>query len=128
METAQKLFMKTPMHVLKLILFTAAALALSAISAASANSGFLLESIAAEVDEDMVRGPVVAKTDTSLTVGEKVIATTLATTFMKEGKAITLKDIQVGEVVKVVVSKSADDKLQAVSVEVIPRENKEGKP
>ena len=117
--------MKTTNPVLKLVLGAACAVALSVASAGKSNfvspeaDGFRF------LDQDAVRGAVSAKTDASLTVNDKVITTTLATTFTKDGKAITLKDIQVGDLVKVVTSKSGEDKLQAVSVAVIPKENKD---
>src|ERR1043166_5770264 len=70
-------------------------------------------------DREFVQGKVSAKTDSTLTVDGKVIATTAATAVMKDGKPITTTDVHVGDKVKVAASKTADGSLQAVTVEVL---------
>ncbi len=70
-------------------------------------------------DRESVQGKVSAKTEASLTVDGKVITTTGATAFMKDGKPITISDVQVGDKVKVGATKVTDGSLQAVMVEVL---------
>ena len=68
---------------------------------------------------ETVQGKVSAKTDSSLTVDGKVIGTTVATAFVKDGKPITISEVQLGAKVKVVASKESDGSLQAITVEVL---------
>src|SRR2546427_12393200 len=59
-------------------------------------------------DRESVQGKVSAKTEASLTVDGKVITTTAATAFMKDGKPMTMSDVRVGDKVKVAASKATD--------------------
>jgi hypothetical protein len=78
-------------------------------------------------DQDTVRGSVNAKTDTSLTVDGTLVTTTLATMFTKDGKGITMKDITVGDKVRVRTMKGPADRLQALEVEVVTKDDKRDK-
>ena len=73
---------------------------------------------------ETIQGKVSAKTDSSLTVDGKVIATTAATAFTKEGKPITLSDVQVGDKVKVTASKEGDGTWRAIAVEILGTQQK----
>ena len=73
------------------------------------------------VDREFVAGKVSAKTEASLTVDGKSIATTDGTSYLKEGKAVTLSDVQVGDQVRIAATKTTDGSLQAVMVEVMAK-------
>jgi hypothetical protein len=68
---------------------------------------------------ESILGSVSAKTGSSLTVSGKTIATTVGSAFIRDGRAVELSDIQVGDKVKVVASKGPDDTWRADSVEVV---------
>ena len=63
-----------------------------------------------------VSGKVEAKTDTTLTVGGRIVSISSSTTFAKAGAAIGSGDIKVGDKVNIVTS---DDGQVAVTVDVI---------
>ncbi len=75
---------------------------------------------------ESIQGKVSAKTGSSLTVDGKVITTTAGTAFTKNGKPITLLDVQVGDKVKVTAAKEADGTWQAIAVEVLETPPKAG--
>ena len=66
-----------------------------------------------------VSGKVDAKTDTTLTVGGRVVSIGSSTTFSKAGASIGSGDIKVGNKVNIVTS---EDGQVAVSVDVISTE------
>lgn len=112
--------MKTKSQLIELSLCLVCALAPVSLLTLTANS---TESSAPQTyDRESIRGKVSAKTDAAFTVDGKSIATTPGTSFMKQGKAITFADVQVGNMVKVTASAGADGSLQAVSVEVLANE------
>jgi|GEM_PF-1911786 len=63
-----------------------------------------------------VSGKVESKTDTTLTVGGRIVSISSSTTFAKAGAAIGSGDIKVGDKVNIVTS---DDGQVAVTVDVI---------
>ena len=73
-------------------------------------------------ERDSIQGKVSAKSDSSLTVDGKAIAVTANTSYMKEGKPITLADIQTGDQVKVSASMRTDGSLEALSVVVLAKQ------
>lgn len=60
-------------------------------------------------------GKVTAKSDTSLTIGDRTVSLTIATAFTKGGAKIGRGDVKAGDTVNVV---TTDDGQVAVSVEV----------
>jgi hypothetical protein len=72
-------------------------------------------------ERESVQGKVSAKTDSSLTVDGKSIIVTANTSYLKEGKPITLADIQTGDQVKVSASMRTDGSLEALSVMVLAK-------
>ena len=72
------------------------------------------------LDNMEVAGKVTAKTDTSLLVDGKPVVINETTSFTKEGRAIKLGDIQVGDHVKVTTSKGTNGEITALRVEVVP--------
>ena len=73
------------------------------------------------VSTESVQGKVSAKTDSTITVDGKAITVTANTTYMKEGKPITLADVQTGDQVKVSASMRTDGSLEALSVVVLAK-------
>lgn len=73
------------------------------------------------VEPESIQGKVSAKTDSSLTVDGKAIIVTANTSYLKEGKPITLADIQTGDQVKVSASMRTDGSLEALSVMVLAK-------
>ena len=73
------------------------------------------------VERESVQGKVSAKTDSSLTVDGKAIVVTASTSYMKEGKPITLADVQTGDQIKVSTSMRTDGSLEALSVVVLAK-------
>ena len=69
-------------------------------------------------DQDSIQGKITAKTDTTVTVDAKMVATTATTAVSKNGKPGTLADVNIGDKVKVTAKKSEDGGLQAVMIEV----------
>jgi co-chaperonin GroES (HSP10) len=115
--------MKTKSQLIELSLCLVCALAPLVFLTVEANSVALPQPGAARAsDRETIQGKISAKSDTSLTVDGKVIAVTGATSFTRNGKAITISDVQSGDQVKVTASKGTDGSLQAVSVEVLPKE------
>jgi len=72
-------------------------------------------------EPESVQGKVSAKTDSSLTVDGKAIVVTANTSYMKEGKPITLADVQAGDQVKVSASMRTDGSLEALTVVVLAK-------
>jgi ribosomal protein S1 len=72
----------------------------------------------AAYDQDSIQGKVTAKTDSTVTVDAKMVATSPTTAVSKNGKAATLADVNIGDKVKVTAKKSEDGGLQAVMIEV----------
>ncbi len=62
-----------------------------------------------------VSGKVTARSDTSLTVGDRTVSLTIATAFTKGGAKIGSGDVKAGDTVNVV---TTDDGQVAVSVDV----------
>lgn len=108
--------MKAPKQITGLALGVAlvlgsAALALQATQEASPAYG-------AAYDQDSIQGKVTAKTDSSVTVDAKMVATSATTAVSKNGKPGSLSDVNIGDKVKVTAKKSDDGGLQAVMIEV----------
>lgn len=120
--------MKASNQLIELSLCVICALAPTALLTVSARQAPPVESVEFTeresfrlIDRESVNGKVNAKTEASLTVDGKTIATTAGTSFMKDGKAVDLGDVQVGDQVRVAATKTTDGSLQAVMVEVMPR-------
>ena len=99
--------------------------ALLTVNARQASSAESAESVEREstrlIDRESVSGKLSAKTEASLTVDGKTVVTTAGTSFVKEGKAVDLSDVHVGDQVRIAATKATDGSLQAVMVEVMPR-------
>jgi len=114
--------MKTGNQLIELSLCAICALAPTALLTVNARQAPAVEREDTRlIDRESVRGKVSAKTEASLTVDGKTIATTGGTSFMKDGKAASLSDVQVGDQVRVAATKATDGSLQAVMVEVMPK-------
>lgn len=114
--------MKAANQLIELSLCVICALAPTALLTLNARQAPLAEQGSTSfVDRESVAGKVSAKTEASLTVDGKNIATTDGTSFMKEGKAVTLSDVQVGDQVRIAATKTTDGSLQAVMVEVMAK-------
>jgi uncharacterized protein DUF5666 len=114
--------MKTSNQLIELSLCVICALAPTALLTVDARQAPSVEQENTRfLDRESVSGKVSAKTEASLTVDGKTIATTAGTSFMKEGKAVTLSDVQVGDRVRIAATKTTEGSLQAVMVEVMPR-------
>ena len=114
--------MKTSNQLIELSLCVICALAPTALLTVDARQAPSVERENTRfIDRESVSGKVSAKTEASLTVDGKTIATTASTSFMKEGKAVTLSDVQVGDQVRIAATKTTEGSLQAVMVEVMPR-------
>jgi hypothetical protein len=120
--------MKASNQLIELSLCVICALAPTALLTVSARQAPSVESAESAgressrlMDRESVNGKVSAKTEASLTVDGKMVATTAGTSFMKEGKAVTLGDVQVGDQVRIAATKTSEGSLQAVMVEVMPR-------
>src|SRR2546422_879676 len=113
------LVMKKNNQLFKLSLCVVCLLASTALLTINAVQATPLQNESTRVrDREAIQGKVSAKSAESLTVDGKVISTTPTTAFMKDGKPITLSDVQVGDKVKVAAAKGTDGSLQAVLVEV----------
>jgi hypothetical protein len=116
--------MKSINQLVELSLCAVCALAPGALLTLGMDSSTSLRAGAAVVqDRELIHGKVTAKSDASLTVDAKVVTTNPTTSIMKEGKPITIGDVQVGDKVRVAVSKGSDGSLQAISVEVMTKES-----
>lgn len=117
-----KYSMKASNQLIELSLCVICALAPTALLTVNARQAPLAEQGSAGfVDRESVAGKVSAKTDASLTVDGRNVATTEGTSFMKEGKSVTLSDVQVGDQVRIAATKTNDGSLQAVMVEVMSK-------
>lgn len=115
--------MKTIPQPIELSLCLVCALAPVALLTLQANPAARPQSESARAyDQETIQGKVSAKSDISLTVDGKTIAVSVGTSFTKNGKAVTIGDVQKGDRVKVKASKGTDGSLQAVSVEVLVKE------
>jgi hypothetical protein len=114
--------MKTNNQLIELSLCLVCALAPVSLLTLKANPTEPSPSVSIRLaDRQSVEGKVSAKTDSSLTVDGKTIAVTGSTSYMKEGKPITLADIQTGDQVKVSASMRTDGSLEALSVIVLAK-------
>ena len=108
--------MKSPKQLTSLALSAAVILGASTFSLQAAPNAGLAPSAA--YDQDSIQGKVTAKTDNTVTVDAKMVATTPTTAVSKNGKAGTLADVNIGDKVKVTAKKGDDGGLQAVMIEV----------
>ena len=116
--------MKSTNQLIELSLCAVCALAPGALLTVGADtSAFLRAESTVVSDRELIHGKVTAKSDASLTVDGRVVTTSSGTSVMKEGKPITIGDVQVGDKVRVAASKGTDGSLQAVSVEVMTKES-----
>jgi hypothetical protein len=72
-------------------------------------------------DRQFVEGRVTSRSEAALGVNGKAIAVVAETTFTKDGKPITVADIQLGDYVLAMVIKGTDGFLIAESIEVLAR-------
>jgi len=93
---------------------------MAAATTGDANSAARAEPVGWFNNKQELSGAVTAKTETSLTVGDTVVMITDATSIKKDGQAIKLADVRVGDHVKVTAAKSDSDVLTANSIEVLP--------
>jgi hypothetical protein len=117
--------MKSANQLVELSLCAVCALAPGALLTLGMDSSTSWRAEAAVVvaDRELIHGKVTSKSDASLTVDAKMVTTSTTTSIMKEGKPITIGDVQVGDKVRVAVSKGSDGSLQAISVEVMAKES-----
>ena len=102
-----------------LIILSIAALGLAPTAALARDKG--------EKAEKPFHGKIEALDTTAktLTVGETMIYTSAATKFTKDGKAITLADLKVGEEVHGTTHETFDRKTEALTVKVGPLKEKD---
>jgi hypothetical protein len=108
--------MKSPKQLMSLALSAAFMLGASTFALRAAPDAGL--ALGAAYDQDSIQGKVTAKTDNTVTVDAKMVATTPTTAVSKNGKPGTLADVNIGDKVKVTAKKSDDGGLQAVMIEV----------
>ncbi len=108
--------MKSPKQLTSLALSAAFIVGVSAVTLQAAPETGLATSAA--YDQDSIQGKITAKTDSSVTVDARTIATTATTAVSKNGKPGTLADVNIGDKVKVTAKKGDDGGMQAVMIEV----------
>jgi hypothetical protein len=108
--------MKSPKQITGLALGVALIVGSAALALQAAPEASLAYGVA--YDQDSIQGKVTAKTDSSVTVDAKMVATSATTAVSKNGKPASLSDVNIGDKVKVTAKKGDDGGLQAVMIEV----------